>query len=293
MPAKSSRVSKTKSTSLVSKTKSTSLQTTTKHLANILPKLSKEKVNPFLPTTNANNFPTSNLSPQIIKTIKIKLLVRRSIKVGDKICGRHGNKGVVSKIVPTEDMPYLADGTPIDIILNPLSVPSRMNIGQILEVNVGLISYKLGLQFKHLLNVYERHPNNKDVLIFISNKISEFYPNKNISTTQTMLALLQDLSKGVKISSTLFSTNFDQQYSIYSKRAALPDSTGQLQLFDGKTGKPYANKVTVGIIYICKLNHMVDDKIHARSTGPYSIIHQQPLKGRRNRGGQRVGEMEV
>ncbi|PIM96953.1 DNA-directed RNA polymerase subunit beta [Candidatus Hodgkinia cicadicola] len=232
------------------------------------------------------------LSDQILEVIKIKLLVRRSIKVGDKICGRHGNKGVISRIVPKEDMPFMADGTPIDIVLNPLGVPSRMNIGQILEADLGLISYKFGLEFKQILNLYNK-TGNDSVMRLAMGQLVEIYPNINNLSKETVITMLNELAKGVKLSCPLFDSSIDIQIKILNKRLALPDSNNEIQLYDGRTGLPFDKKSTVGIIYIYKLNHFIDDKMYARSTGPYSIVTQQPLKGKANKGGQRLGEMEV
>ncbi|PIM95454.1 DNA-directed RNA polymerase subunit beta [Candidatus Hodgkinia cicadicola] len=228
---------------------------------------------------------------KILETIKIKLLVYKSIKVGDKICGRHGNKGVISKIVPKEDMPFMADGTPIDIILNPLGIPSRMNIGQILETNFGLISYKLGLEFKHVLNMYNK-TNDDRILKRVIPKLTELYPNIKDLSKDMILILLDKLSQGVKISCPLVKSPFESCLKNYNKRLSI-NSDGKFQLYDGITGLPFRNKTTVGILYIFKLNHLVDDKLHARSIGPYSIVTQQPLKGKSHKGGQRLGEMEV
>ncbi|PIM95108.1 DNA-directed RNA polymerase subunit beta [Candidatus Hodgkinia cicadicola] len=224
--------------------------------------------------------------------INIRLLVRRSIKVGDKICGRHGNKGVISKIVPKEDMPFMADGTPIDIVLNPLGVPSRMNIGQILEANFGLISYRLGLEFKRILDLYQQS-NNEDLLRSVVPKLKEIYPNIKVYTKDIVLMLISELSKGVKISCSNFGFDVKENIKWLTDRLGFQGWDGQVQLYDGRTGYPFDKKTTVGIIYIFKLNHLVDNKIRYRSTGPYSSITQQPLKGKANKGGQRLGEMEV
>ncbi|PIM94820.1 DNA-directed RNA polymerase subunit beta [Candidatus Hodgkinia cicadicola] len=227
----------------------------------------------------------------VLEVITIKLLVHKSIKIGDKICGRHGNKGVISKIVPKEDMPFMADGTPIDIILNPLGVPSRMNIGQLLETTFGLISYKYGLEFKNVLNMYNK-TNDDRILVRVIPKLTELYPNINKLTKDMILILLSELSHGVKISCPLFEFPFESCLKDFNKRLSI-NFNGKIQLYDGITGLPFDKTTTVGVIYIFKLNHLVDDKIHARSTGPYSIVTQQPLKGKDNLGGQRLGEMEV
>ncbi|PIM95245.1 DNA-directed RNA polymerase subunit beta [Candidatus Hodgkinia cicadicola] len=227
----------------------------------------------------------------VLELIKVKLLVHKSIKIGDKICGRHGNKGVISKIVPKEDMPFMDDGTPIDIILNPLGVPSRMNIGQLFEATFGLLGYKYGLEFKNILNTYNR-TNDDRILERVIPKLTELYPNINNFTKDMILILLAELSHGVKISCPLFGLSPESCLEVYNRRLSI-NFNGKVQLYDGITGLPFEKPTTIGIIYIFKLNHLVDNKIHARSTGPYSVVTQQPLKGRERLGGQRLGEMEV
>ncbi|PIM95908.1 DNA-directed RNA polymerase subunit beta [Candidatus Hodgkinia cicadicola] len=231
----------------------------------------------------------------VIRHIKIKLLIRRQIQVGDKVCGRHGNKGVISRIVQKQDMPYMADGTPIDIIINPLSMPSRMNLGQILETELGLISFKLGTEFKNLTNLYNLDVNKTEIINLIHQNLIEMYPYTNINSNDhsTILRLANEMSDGIRFTCPSFSnTNNDQINELY-KRANINNPSPKLQLYNGLTGLPFDQKTLVGIIYILKLDHMIDDKIHARSTGPYTIVTQQPLKGKANKGGQRLGEMEV
>ncbi|PIM94981.1 DNA-directed RNA polymerase subunit beta [Candidatus Hodgkinia cicadicola] len=235
---------------------------------------------------------TTEIDSKIVEIITIRLLVKRSIKVGDKICGRHGNKGVISRIVPRKDMPFMADGTSIDVILNPLGVPSRMNIGQLLEANFGLISYKLGLEFKRILDLYYLSKN-ENCLWLIVPKLRELYPNIKNYTKDVILLLVSELSRGVKISCSNFDFDVDKNIKHWTGRLGLQDWDGQVQLYDGETGLPFERKTTVGIIYMLKLNHLVDNKMWSRSTGPYSVITQQPLKGKTNKGGQRLGEMEV
>ncbi len=259
-----------------------------KHYLNYIHKIGDILLDKLTKRLSSND---PNDESRVLEVIKIKLFMIKSIKVGDKICGRHGNKGVISRIVPKEDMPFMADGTPIDIILNPLGVPSRMNIGQILEANFGLISYKLGLEFKNILNMYYK-TNDDRILEQVIPKLTELYPNINNLTKDMILVLLSELSQGVKISCPLFNFSFEPCLKDFNKRLTI-DLSGKLQLYDGVSGLPFKNKTTVGIIYIFKLNHLVDDKIHARSTGPYSIVTQQPLKGKSHKGGQRLGEMEV
>ncbi|PIM96484.1 DNA-directed RNA polymerase subunit beta [Candidatus Hodgkinia cicadicola] len=244
-----------------------------------------EKMTKRLVTTDPDD------ESKVLEVIKVKLFVKRSIKVGDKVCGRHGNKGVISRIVPKEDMPFMADGTPIDVILNPLGIPSRMNIGQILEANFGLISYKLGLEFKDVLNMYNKTHDDR-ILKGVIPKLTELYPNMTNLTKDMTLTLLAKLSQGVKISCPLFKFPFEPCLEVFNNRLLIK-ADDKIQLYDGMTGSPFRNKTTVGIIYMLKLNHLVDDKIHARSVGPYSIVTQQPLKGKSHKGGQRLGEMEV
>ncbi|MFP3039934.1 MAG: hypothetical protein ACKESA_01375 [Candidatus Hodgkinia cicadicola] len=230
---------------------------------------------------------------QVLEVIKVKLLIRKSIRVGDKICGRHGNKGVISKVVPREDMPFMADGTPVDIVLNPLGVPSRMNIGQILETNFGFISHRFGLEFKYILEMYECHKNKELVLRMAIPKLSEFYPNIRFCSVDVVIRILQELCMGIKLSCPVFDFPSNNLIKKLNKRLSFSDYTGQYQLYDGRTGLPFDRKSTVGIMYIFKLDHLVDNKMHARSIGPYSVITQQPLKGKVNDGGQRLGEMEI
>ncbi len=242
----------------------------------------------------------SNLNPPLIYKIskfllyiiKVKLLVHKSIRAGDKICGRHGNKGVISRVSLKEDMPFMADGTPVDIVLNPLSVPSRMNLGQILEVNFGLISYKFGLEFKNLLEMYKINKN-KTILKIAINKLCELDPNISFYNKKSVLKVMHELSNGVKFCCSSFRKNKNKRIKNLYKRLGFKNLSGQIQLYDGRTGLPFDRKSTVGIIYVFKLNHLVDDKMHARSIGPYSVVTQQPLKGKANKGGQRVGEMEI
>ncbi len=228
---------------------------------------------------------------QISEVIKIKLLIHKAIQVGDKVCGRHGNKGVISKIVPKQDMPFMADGTPIDIVLNPLGVPSRMNLGQILETNLGFISYKLGMEFKQMLKIYEWSDNKELFLEMMFPKICEIYPNVMKFSFNTILKLIHELANGVNISCSLFDVSINKLIKEFNRRSSILNI--QFQLYDGITGLPFDNKSTVGIIYILKLNHLVDNKICARSVGPYSAITYQPLKGKTNKGGQKLGEMEI
>jgi DNA-directed RNA polymerase subunit beta len=231
------------------------------------------------------------LPPGVIKMVKVDVAIKRKLSVGDKMAGRHGNKGVISRILPEEDMPYLEDGTAVDIILNPLGVPSRMNVGQILETHLGWAAKGLGEQINRII---EKEYNPKA----LREKI------KKIDHSETFLALIEDLddeevreyvqtlSRGIYMASPAFDGATEEEIKRALKEGGLP-VTGQATLFDGRTGEPFHQKVTVGVIYMMKLHHLVDDKIHARSVGPYSLITQQPLGGKAQFGGQRLGEMEV
>ena len=231
------------------------------------------------------------LPPGVIKMVKVDLAVKRKLSVGDKMAGRHGNKGVLSRILPEEDMPYLEDGTPIDIVLNPLGVPSRMNVGQILETHLGWASIGLGKKINELLerNFSTQALKNKIKGIFHEKKMSLLIDE---SSDNEVIALAKELSEGIHFSSPVFDGASEEQIIDYLKAAGLPES-GQTILYDGRTGESFDNKVTVGMIYMMKLHHLVDDKIHARSIGTYSLVTQQPLGGKAQFGGQRLGEMEV
>ena len=230
------------------------------------------------------------LSPGVIKMVKVFIAVKRKLSVGDKMAGRHGNKGVISIILPAEDMPYFADGTPVDIVLNPLGVPSRMNVGQILETHLGWAAHELGQQIRNLLE------NVKDDDLLRS-KLGEFYSEAydqmfaGLSDGELMVNAA-DIQDGLKMASPVFDGAKEEEIVECLRRAGLPIS-GQAVLYDGRTGEPFDHAVTVGIMYMMKLHHLVDDKIHARSIGPYSLVTQQPLGGKAQFGGQRLGEMEV
>jgi len=231
------------------------------------------------------------LPPGVIKMVKVDLAVKRKLAVGDKMAGRHGNKGVLSRILPEEDMPYLEDGTPLDIVLNPLGVPSRMNVGQILETHLGWASRGLGDRIRELLDQnYSPQA--------LRARLKEMLDDKDLSkiineaTDDTVIALAREFSKGVRFASPVFDGASEEQITGYLKAAGLPEN-GQAILFDGRTGECFDNKITVGMIYMMKLHHLVDDKIHARSIGTYSLVTQQPLGGKAQFGGQRLGEMEV
>ncbi len=231
------------------------------------------------------------LSPGVMKMVKVFVAVKRKIQPGDKMAGRHGNKGVVSKIVPQEDMPFLADGTPVDIVLNPLGVPSRMNVGQILETHLGWACAGLGKQVAATVNAYLRDQNAQPLRA----KLAEIYDaGEEIATLddETVVEIGENLRRGVPIATPVFDGAHEKDIVEMLEQAGL-DPSGQVTLFDGRTGEAFDRKVTVGYIYMLKLHHLVDDKIHARSIGPYSLVTQQPLGGKAQFGGQRFGEMEV
>ncbi len=231
------------------------------------------------------------LAPGVIKMIKVFVAIKRRLQVGDKMAGRHGNKGVLSRILPEEDMPHLADGTPVDIVLNPLGVPSRMNVGQILETHLGWAARELGRQIEQALG-------DSMTPAQLKKKLRDLYPDKE---NQEFIEELSDADvtrlavksiAGIHLASPVFDGAREEEIFQMIKRAGLPES-GQCALFDGRTGLPFEQPVTVGVMYMLKLHHLVEDKIHARSTGPYSLVTQQPLGGKAQFGGQRLGEMEV
>jgi DNA-directed RNA polymerase subunit beta len=231
------------------------------------------------------------LAPGVIKTVKVYIAMKRKLSVGDKMSGRHGNKGIISRILPEEDMPYLEDGTPVDVILNPLGVPSRMNVGQILETHLGWAAKGLGWKIDEFL---QKHFNPN----LLRRKIKEVYSSREINeyleqaTDEEIVELARRLGEGIFVSVPVFDGASEEEIKGLLEKAGLPTS-GQTILYDGRTGEPFHQKVTVGYMYILKLHHLVDDKIHARSIGPYSLVTQQPLGGKAQFGGQRLGEMEV
>ncbi len=233
-----------------------------------------------------------DLLPTVMKVVKVFVAVKRRLRPGDKMAGRHGNKGVVSKIVPVEDMPYMENGKPVDIVLNPLGVPSRMNVGQILETHLGWACSELGEQVKVLLKDFENKL--EQIKKKLKDVYTEDYYNSVISKfdKKQILELVQNLSNGVPISTPVFDGASTDAITKMLDLSGLPN-TGQTTLWDGITGEKFDRPVTVGTIYMLKLNHLVEDKIHARSTGPYSLVTQQPLGGKAQLGGQRFGEMEV
>jgi len=235
------------------------------------------------------------LPPGVMKMVKVFVAVKRKLQPGDKMAGRHGNKGVVSRVTPIEDMPFLEDGTSVDIVLNPLGVPSRMNVGQILETHLGWACATLGKQVHALVEDYRRSSAVKDELLAKLRQIygDEVFQREIAPMSEDQLIELSDnLSKGIPIATPVFDGARMSDIEGMLTMAGL-DTSGQVQLVDGRTGELFERKVTVGYIYMLKLHHLVDDKIHARSIGPYSLVTQQPLGGKAQFGGQRFGEMEV
>ncbi len=242
------------------------------------------------------------LPPGVMKMVKVFIAVKRKLQPGDKMAGRHGNKGVISRITPIEDMPYLEDGTHVDIVLNPLGVPSRMNVGQILETHLGWASAGLGKQIGELVDDYQRTvkagADTEPKLLTLKEKLHDVYGDaeyeEEISdmTEDELIEMSGNLRKGVPFATPVFDGAREEDICIMLEKAGLHRS-GQVTLTDGRTGESFARKVTVGYIYMLKLHHLVDDKIHARSIGPYSLVTQQPLGGKAQFGGQRFGEMEV
>src|SRR6266566_3743982 len=231
------------------------------------------------------------LPPGVIKLVKVYVAMKRKLSVGDKMAGRHGNKGVIARILPEEDMPYLPDGTPVEIVLNPLGVPSRMNVGQILETHLGWAAKELGNKLQHLLAAENRAELARKQLKAAFSNSSQAAAVDELGDEQ-LLDLARSLREGILFSSPVFDGATEREIKEYLEKAGLP-SSGKETLYDGMTGEPFEQKVTVGYIYVLKLSHLVDDKIHARSIGPYSLITQQPLGGKAQFGGQRFGEMEV
>ncbi len=234
-----------------------------------------------------------DLPSGVLKMVKVFVAVKRKLQPGDKMAGRHGNKGVISKICPAEDMPYRADGTPVDIVLNPLGVPSRMNVGQILETHLGWASHNIGLQIKQLLKGLNKTGTIDDVKKKLNSVYIDADEKKEIKAMNDneVLELSGNLQNGVPIATPVFDGAEEKDIDALLQEAGL-DTSGQEVLFDGRTGEAFDRPITVGCIYMIKLHHLVDDKIHARSIGPYSLVTQQPLGGKSHFGGQRFGEME-
>ncbi len=232
-----------------------------------------------------------DLAPGVLKIVKVFVAVKRRLQPGDKLAGRHGNKGVISKIVPVEDMPYMEDGTAIDICLNPLEVPSRMNVGQVLETHLGWAAKKIGEQIDEMLRKNKKPEQIQKFLDKVYNASGKKESLNEFSGSE-ILELAENLRGGVPMATPVFDGATESEIKSMLKLAGLPES-GQIKLYDGRTGEEFDRPVTCGYMYILKLNHLVDDKMHARSTGPYSLITQQPLGGKAQFGGQRFGEMEV
>jgi len=232
------------------------------------------------------------LAPAVLKMVKVYLAVKRRLQPGDKMAGRHGNKGVVSTIMPTEDMPFLEDGTPVDIVLNPLGVPSRMNIGQVLETHLGLAARGLGHKIEAMLDAQEKVETLREFLGEIYNSDRPDRVDMSQFSNEEVLEMAGNLRGGVPMATPVFDGANEDEIRKLLKMADMPES-GQMTLYDGRTGRAFERPVSVGYMYMLKLNHLVDDKMHARSTGPYSLVTQQPLGGRAQFGGQRFGEMEV
>jgi len=233
-----------------------------------------------------------DLAPGVLKMVKVYLAVKRRMQPGDKMAGRHGNKGVVSMIVPVEDMPYMEDGTPMDIVLNPLGVPSRMNVGQVLETHLGWAAKGLGLKIGKMLDTNRGAVELREFLGQVYKRSGQQEIDLNEFSDGELVALAQNLSTGVPMATPVFDGAHEDEIREMLRLADLPES-GQTTLYDGRTGEAFDRPITVGYMHILKLNHLVDDKMHARSTGPYSLVTQQPLGGKAQFGGQRFGEMEV
>ena len=234
-----------------------------------------------------------DLPPGVMKMVKVFIAVKRKLQPGDKMAGRHGNKGVISKVVPMEDMPFLADGTPVDFVLNPLGVPSRMNVGQILETHMGWAARGLGLKIDEALQDYRRTGDMTPVRDAMKLAYGDVYDEIMADAEEEQLVeMASNVTSGVPIATPVFDGAKEPDVNDALTRAGF-DTSGQSDLYDGRTGEKFARKVTVGMKYMLKLHHLVDEKIHARSTGPYSLVTQQPLGGKAQFGGQRLGEMEV
>ena len=230
------------------------------------------------------------LAPGVIKMVKVQIAIKRRLQVGDKMAGRHGNKGVISRILPMEDMPFMANGTPVDMVLNPLGVPSRMNIGQLLEVELGWAAHGLGEKINSYLESFQ--PERLRVVlkdVYANSEVEKYIDKASDAEVKHMAWYLR---KGIHIATPVFDGAIEKDIETMKGFADLP-SRGQTTLYDGVTGESFAEDVTVGIMYMMKLHHLVEEKIHARSIGPYSLVTQQPLGGKAQFGGQRLGEMEV
>jgi DNA-directed RNA polymerase subunit beta len=253
-------------------------------------KLLNEKADSEIAKTTESN----SLNAGVLKEVKVYIAHKMKLQPGDKMDGRHGNKGIVSKVVPLEDMPHLEDGTPVDIVLNPLGVPSRMNIGQILETHLGMAARGLG---KHISNVLDEVKAKRAVTDDLRNLMGKIYGKEMAVSFEKMTdtdirAEAELLRSGVPMATPTFDGATSDDIHKMLKMAGLPES-GQFTLYDGMTGEAFSRPVTVGVMHMLKLHHFVDEKIHARSVGNYSLVTQQPLSGKAHMGGQRLGEMEV
>ena len=235
----------------------------------------------------------AELPPGVMKMVKVYVATRKTLQVGDKMAGRHGNKGVISRVSPVEDMPYLEDGSTVDVVLNPLGVPSRMNVGQVLEVHLGWAAKGLGHKIAAMIDE-QKKTMVTDIRKFLDKVYNSFGKKEDLDifTDDEIIELAKNLREGVPMATPVFDGIKEDDIKSLLKMADLPES-GQAQLYDGRTGEPFDRKITVGYMHMLKLNHLVDDKMHARSTGPYSLVTQQPLSGKAQFGGQRFGEMEV
>lgn len=235
----------------------------------------------------------AELPPGVMKMVKVYVATRKTLQVGDKMAGRHGNKGVISRVSPVEDMPYLADGSTIDVVLNPLGVPSRMNVGQVLEVHLGYAAKGLGYKIAAMLDE-KRTEMVKEIRAFLDKVYNSYGKTEDLNSfnDEEIIELANNLREGVPMATPVFDGIKEKDIKSLLKLADLPES-GQEQLYDGRTGEAFDRQITVGYMHMLKLNHLVDDKMHARSTGPYSLVTQQPLSGKAQFGGQRFGEMEV
>jgi DNA-directed RNA polymerase subunit beta len=234
---------------------------------------------------------SDELPPGVIKLVKVYIAIKRKLSVGDKMAGRHGNKGVLSRILPEEDMPYFEDGTPVDIVLNPLGVPSRMNVGQILETHLGLAANGVGAKINAMLEKAQSVDRIKKELkaVYGSPEFSRFIDGADEDEVRRFVKRLKN---GIPVATPVFDGTRESEIREMLRAGGMPE-TGQTILYDGRSGEPFDQEITVGIIYMLKLHHLVDNKIHARSIGPYSLVTQQPLGGKAQFGGQRLGEMEV
>jgi DNA-directed RNA polymerase subunit beta len=256
-------------------------------------KIKQEEFDKFLEEERKKINEGAELPPGVMKMVKVYVATRKVLQVGDKMAGRHGNKGVISRVSPIEDMPYLDDGTPVDVVLNPLGVPSRMNVGQVLEVHLGWAAKGLGYKIGNILEAKKKDMV-KEIRTFLDKIYNSYGKTEDLNslTDDEIIELAKNLKAGVPMATPVFDGIKEKDVKSLLELADLPES-GQAQLYDGLTGEKFDRPVTVGYMHMLKLNHLVDDKMHARSTGPYSLVTQQPLSGKAQFGGQRFGEMEV